>query len=109
MEDVGIDNGPANFNLTNENIFSVPSGYKTFDQVLNSQHSINWIDKDMPGEDNFISEGQKVSKGDTICIIEAMKIFNEIEAEKTGTVKLIYVENESPVEFGQPIVEIIPD
>ena len=62
-----------------------------------------------PGEDNFISEGQKVTKGDTICIIEAMKIFNEIESEKTGTVKLIYVENESPVEFGQPIVEIIPD
>tara|TARA_Y100000768_G_scaffold388174_1_gene382617 strand:+ start:583 stop:1089 length:507 start_codon:yes stop_codon:yes gene_type:complete len=62
-----------------------------------------------PGEDNFVSEGQKVSKGDTICIIEAMKIFNEIESEKTGTVKLIYVENESPVEFGQPIVEIIPD
>lgn len=62
-----------------------------------------------PGEDNFICEGQKVTKGDTICIIEAMKIFNEIESEKTGTVKLIYVENESPVEFGQPIVEIIPD
>ena len=62
-----------------------------------------------PGEDNFISEGEKVSKGDTICIIEAMKIFNEIESEISGTVKAINVNNESPVEFGQPIFEIIPD
>ena len=62
-----------------------------------------------PGEDNFISEGGKVSKGDTVCIIEAMKIFNEIESEVSGTVKLINVNNESPVEFGQPIFEIIPD
>ena len=62
-----------------------------------------------PGEDNYISEGEKVSKGDTVCIIEAMKIFNEIESEVSGTVKLINVNNESPVEFGQPIFEIIPD
>ena len=62
-----------------------------------------------PGEDNFIIEGGKVSKGDTICIIEAMKIFNEIESEISGTVKAINVNNESPVEFGQPIFEIIPD
>ncbi len=62
-----------------------------------------------PDEDNFIIEGNKIKKGDTICIIEAMKIFNEIESEISGTVKKIHVSNESPVEFGQDLIEIIPD
>ena len=62
-----------------------------------------------PGENDFITEGDKVKKGQTICIIEAMKIFNEIEAEEAGTIKTIYIKNEDPVEFGQPLIEIIPD
>ncbi len=62
-----------------------------------------------PGEENFINEGKKVKKGETICIVEAMKIFNEIEAEKSGTIKTIYIDNEAPVEFGQPLIEIILD
>ena len=59
-----------------------------------------------PDEDNFVKEGQKIKKGETVCIIEAMKIFNDIEAEKDGIVKNILVENEAPVEFGQAIIEI---
>ena len=59
------------------------------------------------GEDNFINEGDKIKKGQVICIIEAMKIFNEIESDKNGVVKKIYVQNESPVEFGQDLIEII--
>ena len=59
-----------------------------------------------PGEDNFVSEGQDIKKGQVICIIEAMKIFNEIEAEKDGVVKTIFPKNEDPVEFGQPLIEI---
>ena len=51
----------------------------------------------------FVKVGQKVSVGDTICIIEAMKMFNEIEADKSGTICAILVENGSPVEFGQPL------
>ena len=62
-----------------------------------------------PDEDNFIAEGDKIKKGQTICIIEAMKIFNEIESEQDGTVKTIYLKNEDPVEFGQPLIEIVPD
>tara|TARA_Y100001960_G_C14404481_1_gene695093 strand:+ start:121 stop:642 length:522 start_codon:yes stop_codon:yes gene_type:complete len=62
-----------------------------------------------PDEDNFVNEGDKIKKGQTICIIEAMKIFNEIEAEKNGTVKKICLQNEDPVEFGQPLIEIISD
>ena len=62
-----------------------------------------------PGEKNFINKGEKVKKGETICIVEAMKIFNEIEAEKSGTIETIYIDNEAPVEFGQPLIEITLD
>ncbi|MAV64041.1 MAG: acetyl-CoA carboxylase, biotin carboxyl carrier protein [Candidatus Marinimicrobia bacterium] len=62
-----------------------------------------------PDEANFIKEGDKIKKGQIICIIEAMKIFNEIEADKDGLVTKILVDNESPVEFGQPIIDITLD
>ncbi len=51
----------------------------------------------------FVEEGQQVSAGDTLCIIEAMKILNQIESDKAGTVKKILVENGDPVEFNQPM------
>ncbi len=54
----------------------------------------------------FTEVGQKVSVGDTLCIIEAMKMLNEIEADKSGTITSILVENEQPVEFGQPLFVI---
>jgi len=56
-----------------------------------------------PGAATFTDVGQTVSEGDTLCIIEAMKILNQIEADKSGTVKAILVENGQPVEFGQPL------
>lgn len=56
-----------------------------------------------PGADPFVDVGTQVKKGDTLCIIEAMKLLNEIEAEVSGTVKQILVDNGSPVEFGQPL------
>lgn len=56
-----------------------------------------------PGAKVFTDVGQTVSEGDTLCIIEAMKILNQIEADKSGTVKAILVENGQPVEFGQPL------
>lgn len=59
-----------------------------------------------PGAAPFIKEGQKVTKGQTLCIIEAMKIMNQIEAEKTGTVKKILVEDGASVEFDQALFEI---
>ena len=51
----------------------------------------------------FIEVGQTVKEGDTICIIEAMKLMNEIEADASGVVKAILVENGQPVEYGQPL------
>ena len=59
-----------------------------------------------PNAKSFIEVGQSVNLGDTLCIIEAMKLMNEIEADKSGVVKQILVENGQPVEFGQPLVVI---
>ena len=59
-----------------------------------------------PGAPDFVKVGDRVKEGDTICIIEAMKILNQIEADKSGTVKAILVENAQPVEFGQPLIVI---
>ncbi|MFT5504692.1 MAG: acetyl-CoA carboxylase biotin carboxyl carrier protein [Gammaproteobacteria bacterium] len=54
-----------------------------------------------PTSGPFVTEGQKVNSGDTLCIIEAMKMMNQIEADKSGTIKSILVEDGSPIEFDQ--------
>ena len=59
-----------------------------------------------PGAPTFCKVGDSVNEGDTVCIIEAMKILNQIEADKSGVVKAILVENAQPVEFGQPLIVI---
>jgi acetyl-CoA carboxylase biotin carboxyl carrier protein len=56
-----------------------------------------------PGSKPFVEEGQQVSAGDTLCIIEAMKILNQIESDKTGTVRKILVDNGQPVEYNEPL------
>lgn len=56
-----------------------------------------------PGKPAFVSIGQKVKVGDTLCLIEAMKMFNKIEADKAGTISARLVENEQPVEYDQPL------
>lgn len=60
-----------------------------------------------PGAKPFVEVGQAVKAGETVCIIEAMKLLNEIEADKDGVVKEILVENGQPVEFGQPLVLLV--
>ena len=59
-----------------------------------------------PGSKPFVEVGDAVEAGDTLCIIEAMKLMNEIESDKAGVVKQILAENGQPVEFGQPLVVI---
>jgi len=56
-----------------------------------------------PGAKVFVEVGQSVSVGDTLCIVEAMKLLNQIESDKAGIVKAILIENEQPVEYGQPL------
>ena len=59
-----------------------------------------------PGAKPFVEVGQRVSAGDTLCIIEAMKMLNQIESDKDGTVTAILAENAEPVEYGQTIIVI---
>ena len=61
-----------------------------------------------PGSPPFVKVGQEVQVGQTLCIIEAMKLFNEIEAEQSGTITEILVENGTPVEYEQPLFRIQP-
>ena len=59
-----------------------------------------------PGSPAFVEVGSTIREGDTVCIIEAMKLLNEIDAEVSGVVTKILVENGQPVEFGQPLFVI---
>jgi len=61
-----------------------------------------------PDDDPFISVGSTVKKGDVLCIVEAMKLMNEIEAEYDGTVEKVLVKNAEPLEYGQPLFVITP-
>ncbi|MDB9309163.1 acetyl-CoA carboxylase biotin carboxyl carrier protein [Aphanizomenon sp. CS-733/32] len=62
-----------------------------------------------PGEAAFVEVGDRVKAGQSVCIIEAMKLMNEIEAEVSGQVMEILVQNGEPVEYGQPLMRINPD
>jgi len=60
-----------------------------------------------PSSPSFVEVGQTVKIGDVVCIVEAMKMMNQIEADKAGTIKAILVENGEPVEFDQPLFSIV--
>ena len=59
-----------------------------------------------PGAKDFVSVGDKISEGDVLCIIEAMKMMNEVKADSSGVIKQVLIENAEPVEFGQPLFVI---
>jgi acetyl-CoA carboxylase biotin carboxyl carrier protein len=61
-----------------------------------------------PGEPNFVNVGDKITSGQAVCILEAMKLMNELEAEMSGEVIEILVENGQPVEFDQPLMRVKP-
>ena len=60
------------------------------------------------GAESFVKVGDKVKKGDILCIVESMKMFNNIECEMDGTIEAVCVDNGQVVEFGQPLVRILP-
>lgn len=80
---------------------SVPEG-----EILRSPMVGTFYSAPSPDADPFVALGQKVSEGETLCIIEAMKMFNQIEAEVAGTVVAILAETGQPVEFDQPLFVI---
>jgi acetyl-CoA carboxylase biotin carboxyl carrier protein len=77
---------------------AVPEGH-----VIRSPMVGTFYRSSAPGAKSFVEVGQTVKSGDTLCIIEAMKLLNEIEADRDGTVKAILVENGQPVEYGEPL------
>ena len=64
--------------------------------------------KPSPDKPTFVEVGSKISEGDTVCIIEAMKLFNEIESEVSGTIVKVLVDDSTPVEFDQPLFLVDP-
>jgi len=78
------------------------------ENVVNSPMVGTYYGAPSPDSDDFITVGGKVKKGDTLCIIEAMKLMNEIEAEYDGVVESILVTNAAPVEYGQGLFVITP-
>ncbi len=83
------------------------SGKKTVD--IKSPMIGTFYRSSTPDSPPFVSVGDKVSKGQTVCIIEAMKLFNEIESEVSGTVVKVLVENATPVEYDQVLFVVEPD
>ncbi len=75
---------------------AIPSGHEIHSPMVGTFYASS-----SPDAPPFVSVGQNVSVGDTLCIVEAMKMFNEIEADKAGVVKAIMVSNGSPVEYGE--------
>ena len=92
---------------------SNPTGHQNKKNVINE--GIITIDSPMvgiiyltpkPSSPPFAKKGQKIKKGDTICLIEAMKTFNEIKSDRDCTIKSVMIKNGEAVEFGQPLFEI---
>ena len=73
------------------------------DKLITSPIVGTFYRSNTPGADAFVKVGSKIEPDQTVCIIEAMKVMNEIKAEKSGVIKEILVENGEPVEFGQPL------
>lgn len=85
---------------------SLPSNSADQYQIVSSPFVGTFYASPAPGKPNYVKVGDRVSKGQVLCILEAMKIMNEIESEVDGEVVEICVENESLVEFGQEIFKI---
>tara|TARA_Y100001958_G_C20790388_1_gene258122 strand:- start:12 stop:446 length:435 start_codon:yes stop_codon:yes gene_type:complete len=105
-------------NLINENANQkTQKNYLNENQNIKNETDSNFVSIDSPmvgviyltpkpSSPPFAKKGQKIKKGDTICLIEAMKTFNEIKSEQDCTIKSIMVKNGEAVEFGQPLFEI---
>ena len=82
----------------------LPSGYVVASPMVGTFYQAS-----SPGSKPFVSVGQRVVPGDTLCIIEAMKVLNQIESEVAGEVKAVVAENGHPVEYGEPLFVIDTD
>jgi acetyl-CoA carboxylase biotin carboxyl carrier protein len=122
LNSIKISNKSSSIEITNNIIYENSNQQVKIDLQKNSVSSLQekspniiTIDSPMvgiiyltpkPSSPPFVKKGQKVKKGDTICLIEAMKTFNEIKSDKDGLIKDILVKNGEAIEFGQPLFEI---
>ena len=104
---------PANFAMPASGVSAVPTPPVAAEEsALPDGHIVKapmvgtFYSASSPGADPFVHVGDVIKKGDTLCIIEAMKLLNEIEADADGTIKAVLVENGEPVEFGEPLFVI---
>ncbi|MEN8170746.1 MAG: acetyl-CoA carboxylase biotin carboxyl carrier protein [Pseudomonadota bacterium] len=81
-----------------DNASDTPSGHQVTSPIVGSFYG-----SPSPNAKSFVTVGQSVNVGDTLCIIEAMKIMNQIEADKAGVIKAVLAEDGDPIEFGQPL------
>ncbi|HTJ49030.1 MAG TPA: acetyl-CoA carboxylase biotin carboxyl carrier protein [Cyclobacteriaceae bacterium] len=88
-------------------VAEAPAGKKTVD--IKSPMIGTFYRSSNPDTPSFVSVGDKVTKGQTVCIIEAMKLFNEIESEVSGTIVKVNLENATPVEYDQVLFVVEPD
>jgi acetyl-CoA carboxylase biotin carboxyl carrier protein len=84
-------------------VAALPAPEKVEGHIVKSPMVGTFYRAPSPGAKAFVEVGDKVGPGDTLCIIEAMKLLNEIEADHGGTIKEVYVENGQPVEYGEPL------
>jgi acetyl-CoA carboxylase biotin carboxyl carrier protein len=85
---------------------TAPEATEESGHVINSPIVGTFYRSPSPEDDPFVNEGDQVQKGETLCIVEAMKIMNEIESEVSGTIKKVLVEDGEAVEFEQPLFVI---
>ena len=95
---------PATANYTEAT--TAPAVSKAAGHIMESPMVGTYYNASSPDSEPFVKIGQSVSQGDTLCIIEAMKIMNQIEADISGTIKSIECNNGEPVEFGAPLFVI---
>ena len=101
MQHVAVGGGPSGGHA--ESVAGASPAVEPKGHTLKSPMVGTFYRAPSPGAPSFVEVGQSVSKGQTLCIIEAMKLLNEIESDVAGTVKAILVENGQPVEYGQPL------
>jgi acetyl-CoA carboxylase biotin carboxyl carrier protein len=104
MTPAGVATGPAAGTASADSAPAAPA--EPAGHTLKSPMVGTFYRSPSPGAPSFVEVGQSVAKGQTLCIIEAMKLLNEIECDKAGVVKAILVENGQPVEYGQPLFVI---
>ena len=97
IQEVNIQETTQSVNLENDNQVIVKS------PIIGTFYR-----KPSPDKPSFVEVGQSIAKGDVLCVIEAMKLFNEIESDFTGKIVKILVDDQSPVEFDQPLFIIDP-